>query len=121
MPSTVPGPVCWDVPAVRADRPVVGANPTGSAARTLFVARTCRSSAPPWVPGLPWTCQSTGTRAIARVVIFALVEERNAPIEASSATPTATPAAVASRRPRRWASKPEIQPKTIMRAPARGS
>jgi hypothetical protein len=67
------------------------------------------------------TCQSTGTRVIARCVIFDVVDDMKAPIDASRATPTATPTVVARMRPRRWARSPRSQIRAVMqrRLPSR--
>ena len=55
-------------------------------------------------------------RRSARWVICDVVADRKVPIDASSATPTATPAAVATRRRRRCASRPRSQISATMPA-----
>ena len=98
--------------------PVVFAKLTGSARVTPFccriLARTSAGLAPVWTS----TCQSIGTRAIALTVIFDVVEDSKVPIEASSATPTATPRAVEITRLRRWASNPRSHVSETMLPPS---
>ena len=115
-PEHPPGPRRLPDPPAVADRPVVAAKPTGSARVTPGKWRVASSTRAGSLPGCASTCQSTATRAIARWVILASVAERKAPIDASSATATATPAAVATSRPGRRRTTPRSQLSAAMPA-----
>ena len=100
IPSTCPGPVVWVVLALVDTNPAVEANMTVSTAAMCLVAATVEVNAAGSI-AVPWacTCQSTATVAMARLVMVAFDADKNAPSEASRPTASATPTAVAARRP----------------------
>ena len=119
-PRICAAPVVWVLPWVVLVRPGAVVKLTGSAWLTPGKPRTVDSTAEGWAPVRACTCQSTGTRAIARWVIREVVADRKVPIAAINATPTATPSTVARIRAGRCAISPRTQISATMPPPDPG-